>query len=414
MSSSYPDNLRTVVAAALGALVAGPALAAQTYVVPRIELRAEHNDNFGLAVQDNPDSSVFGIILDAEALIGIATPRSQTTLRPRVRLQEYPDLDDLELMDNFTPVEAFLDLRSNYRWQRADLEWYGRFQRQDSYNVENPGGAFDPLDPGAGDAANGAGARVGATRTRFQLRPTFRYRATERTQLGLSAEYQAVNYSSEGEDERLDYDYWVADGFVTWKLSPLSDITAGAYVARYETQDHISETETVGGRLGFAHLWSESTGIQAEIFHESSDITDFVPVRTDSTNSGWGATVSAFHQREVSEWRFSAGRRFVPSDDARKAEIDQFRLQYDRDLSQRLRFKGALRYETRNSPLPTARSDDRDFARVDLSIEWQMAQKWYLAGGFSHILVDRAQAAGSASNNKVFVGFGYRGLQPLR
>ncbi len=414
MSSSYPDNLRAVVAAALGVLVAGPALAAQTYVVPRIELRVEHNDNFGLAVVDNPDSSVLGIILDAEALIGMSTPRSQTTLRPRVRLQEYPDLDDLELMDNFTPVEAFLDLRSTYRWQRADLEWYGRFQRQDSYNVENPGGAFDPLDPGAGDPANGAGARVGETRTQFQLRPTFRYRATERTQLGISADYSAVDHDSGGEQQRLDYDHWTIDGFVTWKLSPLSDLTAGAYMSKYETEGGISETETVGGRLGFAHRWSESTGVQAEIFHESSDVTDFVPVRVDATNSGWGATVSGWHQREVSVFRFSAGRRFVPSDDARRAEIDQFRLQYDRDLSQRLRFKGALRYETRNSPLPTARSDDRDFARADLSLEWRMTETWYLGGGYSYIWNDREQATGSASNNKLFIAVGYRGLAPPR
>ncbi|TAK51511.1 MAG: hypothetical protein EPO25_16270 [Gammaproteobacteria bacterium] len=414
MSSSYPDNLRAVVAAALGVLVAGPVLAAQTYVVPRVELRAEHNDNFGLAVADNPDSSVFGIILDAEALIGIATPRSQTTLRPRVRLQEYPDLDDLELMDNFTPVEAYLDLRSTYRWQRANLEWYGRFQRQDSYNVENPGGAFDPLDPGGGDTANGAGLRVGETRTQFQLRPTFQFQATERTQLGLSVDYGSVNHDSGGEQQRLDYDHWTIDGFVTWKLSPLSELTAGAYLGKYETEGSISETETVGGQLGFTHRWSEATGIEAVVFHESSDVTDFVPVRVDATNSGWGATVTGWHQREVSVFRFSAGRRFVPSDDARRAEIDQFRLQYDRNLSQRLAFKGALRYETRNSPLPTARSDDRDYARADLSLEWRMTEKWYLGGGYSYIWNDREQAAGSASNNKLFIAVGYRGLAPPR
>jgi hypothetical protein len=402
-----------VVAAALGVLVAGPALAAQTYVVPRIELRAEHNDNFGLVVEDNPDSSVFGYLLDAEALVGIATPRGQTTLRPRVRLQEYPDLDSVTV-SSFTPVEAYLDLRSAYRWQRAEMEVNGRYQRQDSYSVDTPGGDFDPLDPGGGDAANGAGVRIGETRQRFELQPTFRYAVSERTQLGLGLEYQAVNYDSEGEDERLDYDYWVADGFVTWKLNPLSDITAGAYVARYETQDTVSETETVGGRLGFEHRWSENTGLQAEIVHESSDITDFVPVRVDTSNSGWGATVTAWHKREVSEWRLSAGRRFVPSDDARKAEIDQLRLQYQHDLSQRLRFKGALRYETRNSPAPTALSDDRDYARADLSLEWRLTETWYLNGGYSYIWQDRERATGSASNNKLFIAVGYRGLAPPR
>jgi hypothetical protein len=116
----------------------------------------------------------------------------------------------------------------------------------------------------------------------------------------------------------------------------------------------------------------------------------------------------------VSALRLSIGRTFIATGANGKAESDQVRLQYDRDLTQRLKFRGTGRYESRNSISTGGQGDDRDYARADLSLNWMMSTTWYLEGGYSYIWQDRQTAAGVAANNKLFVGVGYKGLERQR
>ena len=419
MSSSFhkPANWQTVarqVAAvvAVGVLPAGTSLGAETYVVPEAELRAELNDNFGLVPGGNPDSSIYGFIADAQALIGIATPRGETYIRPRVRAQEYPDLDEQTLTRKMTPVEAFLDLRSTYEWQRSDFEVVGRYSYEDSYNVETASGAFDPLDPSFDPDADTVRSRVGETRDLFQITPKFRYDVSERVTAGASVDYIVVNYDSEGVTTRLDYSSAVLNGFVGWALSPVSDVTLGAFAGRYEAQDDISETESYGTQVGYNYRWSETTGIAADVFYEQSDITDNVPVRSTDSTSGLGGTLIAYRKQEVSDWRLSIGRRFIPTGSGRRSTLDQLRVKYNRDISERLSLQGTLRYEMREDGEPTVLSDDRDFFRADLSMRWFMARTWFVRGGYSYIWQDRANAPSDADNNQLFISIGYKGLIP--
>ena len=121
MSSWCRNSMRSRLAVATAMVLAGaaaavgPVEAAETYVRPQVDLRVENNDNFDMTPDPSQDSDVYGYIADLRALIGIATPRSDTSLRPRVRLQEYPDRDDRQR------TEAFLDLKSSYRWERSQV-----------------------------------------------------------------------------------------------------------------------------------------------------------------------------------------------------------------------------------------------------------------------------------------------------
>ena len=422
MSSSFRSRGTLRRAVKLGLLLAAAsqaaapaARAAQTYFVPRVEVRAEYNDNFGLVPDGTTteDTDAYGFIADAEALFGIATPRGETTIRPRLRAQEYPDIDEQAVVgDRITPLEGFLDLVSTYKWQKSDLSVLARYAHQDAYNFETASGAFDPLNPDIGAEPDSTRARVGQTRDRFQVAPTFEYSLSERVRLGAGVDYQLVRYDSEGPSTQLDYDYASLDVYANWSLSQLSDMTVGAYTARYETQDDLSQTDTVGGRVGYRYRWTESTGVQADLFYEQNEITDTIPVHREDTVSNWGGMLTAYRRLELSDWRFTLGRRYIPTSDGRKAELDQLRLQYNRDLSPRLEFSGVARYETRTDIDQTILSDDRDYARGDLTLKWMMTQEWYLSGGYSYIWEDRDRSGLDADNNQFFVGVGYRGLKP--
>lgn len=415
MSSSCRKGLRSrsaiedaLFVAVVILVPATSAIAADTYVQPRLDLRVENNDNFYLTPGGSSDSDIYGYIADAQALIGIATPRSDTSIRPRVRFQEYPDSDDLERF------EAFFDLRSRYSWERSDFLLLGKYARQDSHNADQPTGEFDPLDPTDPGNAGSVTNLVGETRNRFEVRPSYTHDVSERVRLGVDGAYEIVRYDSSGTTTNTEYDYAVANGSVRWKVTPVSAVNVGAYASKYETQDDSTKTDAYGGEIGYDYRWSEVTGVEASVFYEQNDVTDYLPVRFEESTSGWGGGVTAYREGEVSQWRLTAGRTYIPTGDGGKAESDQLRVQYDRDLSDRLTFTGAARYEARTMISSNRGGDDRDYARADVRLEWLLAPTWYINGGYSYIWQDRESDGGSADNNRLFVGFGYRGLKPQR
>ena len=380
------------------------ALAADVTTEPRVDLRVEQNDNLDLDPVTTSESDVLGYIAEMDLLMGIATPRGETSLRPRVRFQDYPDRDDFER------VEGFLDMLSRYEWQRGVFEFAGNLSHQDLYNADTPGGDFDPLDPGGGDPDGGA-VTIGQTRNSLGLNPTFEYQASERATVGLSADYLTTSYDAdEGPSTRTDYDFGLLDGHMSWQLSPTSAFTVGVYASTYEAEDEIETTDAVGGRVGYSYRWSETDGIQANLNYERNETEILVPTVLEETSSDFGGSLTAFRELEVSEWRFTAGRFFIPTGDNGKAVLDQFRIQYDRLLSQRLSFRGAARYDSRSALSDIDDGNDRDYARLDLSLKWMITQTWYVGGGYSYMWEDRELVAGDAANNRFFVNFGYQGL----
>jgi len=406
--------MRTSVAAACAvaasaALPVTVARGAQTYVQPSIDVRVENNDNFDLEPDGTPEGDIYGFIVDAKTLLGIYTERSETSVRPRLRFQEYPDRDDLQR------VEAFLDLRSRYNWERSEALLIGRYALQDSYNVETPDGVFDPLDPNFGNNSDSSTVLVGETRQRLQLNPTFDHSLTERIQLGFGLNYETVSYDADvGEPTRIDYDFTEVDGSLSWALNPQSKVGIGAYASQFQAQDDSEETDAYGAGVGYSYQWSDVTGIEAQLFYENNDVTIKEPVRTEESTSGWGGSLTAYRKLEVSDWRFAISRTYIPTGDGGKSESDQLRLQYNRSFSERLSFLGAARYEMRNALTETGGGDDRDYARMDLSLNWFMTQTWYVQGGYSYIWLDRQTAAGDADNNRLFVSVGYQGLRRQR
>jgi hypothetical protein len=141
-------------------------------------------------------------------------------------------------------------------------------------------------------------------------------------------------------------------------------------------------------------------------------VTPFETIK--ETTSDVGGSLMAYRKREVSEWRLAVSRRFQPTGDSGKSTIDEARLQYDRDLSERLRFRGAGRYESRTGLTDAGGSNNRDYARLDLELRWSLTQTWYLGGGYAYIWQDRAADPTDADNNKFFIYMGYQGLSRKR
>lgn len=391
---------------ALPLLLAGTAGAADVQTVPNVELRTEQNDNFRLN-PDGSESNTPGYIGDASLLFNIATPRGETLLLPRIRYQNFKDEDDIER------VETFFDASSVYRWERATFDLNASYSKRDLYNTETLGGEFDPNDPDAPDNPESGTTTTGETRQLLRITPHYEYRLTERMGLGFEATYQVADYSSDVGVTKSDYDFGSVGTYLSWDLSQRGRMNAGVYASDFETDDRSEKAEAVGAELGYGYRWSQTDGFDVSVFYEQNDITDVDPfgVVTEDTVSDVGGSLSAYRKLEVSAWRASISRRFAPTGDRGKSTIDQMRLQYDRDLSERLKFRGAGRYESRTGLVDDfGASNDRDYARLDLSLKWDITQTWYVGGGYAYIWQDRAADPTDADNNKFFLYFGYQGL----
>src|SRR5579863_1004674 len=97
----------------------GSALAQEYYLQPRGYVGAEVDSNRDL-VTSGPKTTSEGYAADLGATVGIATPQSDTTLRPEVAFYDYPKLSE-------SSVKSVLDFLSNYHTQRAQYGIYGEY-----------------------------------------------------------------------------------------------------------------------------------------------------------------------------------------------------------------------------------------------------------------------------------------------
>src|SRR5450432_993687 len=151
MSGSFTKRLKVMhrrqraVATSLcvaAAMVAAPVFAAEVYVQPVATISAETDSNLDLVpASQGTANTVEGYSADAAALIGIATPDSNTTIRPRIDYRDYP----AATYDN--RLEGYLDLNSAYTSQRSKGYVYLGFERRDEFNAELSSALYNPNGP---------------------------------------------------------------------------------------------------------------------------------------------------------------------------------------------------------------------------------------------------------------------------
>ena len=146
------------------------------------------------------------------------------------------------------------------------------------------------------------------------------------------------------------------------------------------------------------------------MFYENNDISTVTSVQSTESTSGWGGNVTAYRNGEVSQWRFTIEQGYWPTGDGGKNQISQFRVQYDRALSERINFDGAARYVHERAIGSREDESDRDYARLDLSISYFLTPTWYVAGGYNFIWQEYVREADDARNNVLFLSVGYHGL----
>lgn len=406
MSSLYLELTKksSIVGLAVVCVLATPCvLAAEARIQPLMEIRAVAHDNLGMSSDPAEQTDEYGTQVDLAALVVWETPTGSTSVRPRVRFQDYSTDDDV------TNFEAFLDLRSQFQTERSRFLLVGRFDRRDSTLAEFADAGFDDLDPEDPTSPESGVQTFDQTRQRYELRPSYGYRLSERASFDISASYQSIDYSDEIPGRRVGYDYLLGDVGVTWAMGSQTDLKLFGGASRYERDDGLNDTDSLRAGVALEHRWSAKSGVAARVVFQQDDISSTdLPGGVEDENVS--AEVTLFRKGEVDEWRLVAGSAFSPSSAGGINKNTQVRVSYQRSLSEKTRFLAAIRHVDYASVGNINDQDERTYTTADLEVRRFLTPTWYVNAGYTYRSQDRDVLPGSAEDNQVFISIGYQGL----
>ena len=389
---------------AVAGVPAQSALAAEYYIQPVASISAEADSNLDLQpASQGPVSTQGGYIGDVASLFGIATPDTETTIRPRVDYREYPS-------DSYDDrLEEYLDLNSVYRGERDRASIYLGFQRRDEINAELNSSEYNPYAPVLPTSPETGRTETGVTRTSLIVLPNYNYHLTQLTTVGVSGIYQKLEYSPNNSFDAVDFNYYQGKLFVEWALNQKNDLTAGAYGARYEAVHFSSNATAEGATLGLHTLWSPLFNTTESVVYQRTAIDTAIPSPLHSTENPWGASFAASYKTQTAELRMNVDRLITPSGGGGIYVNEQAQLQYIRGLSERLTFTGSTFILKDHGLTSNVSGDDRTYFRVGVELKWMFTPTLFVQGGYQYMTEKYQVDPDGAANNRVYLTFGYQG-----
>lgn len=393
---------RAFVFAAASILGIASTMAAEVYVQPTASLSAEYDSNLDLdttGIQSNQ-----GYTADAATLIGIATPDTDTTIKPRLRYEDFPQETSL------SRLEAMLDFNSRYTSTRSNFLIFGRFDHLNELEAEIPSAVYNDVNPVSPTSPQTGEVNVGVTRDNFIVEPKYSYNITPLVSIGASSVLETLSYSHINSNNLIDFNYYQGQVFVSQSLGARASISLGEYVARYQARNLDSNATSTGETVDFDYRWSPVIRGEMSLVYQASNIDQTQPGIVRARTATWGASYGGIWQLPTAQFRLNVGRTITPSGAGGLYTNEQAQSQYDRNLTERLSFSGAVLFLHSVGETADFRNVDRNYATTDLSLMWMMTRTWFVQGGYSYAWQRYLADPNSAANNRAYLRFGYRGL----
>jgi len=387
---------------ALPALGFGSAFAAEVYVQPSGYIGAETNSNLDLT--PGGQQEVTGYLANLSSLIGIATPDSSTTIKPRLDYRDYPtDSGDNRL-------EEYLDFSSAYKSQRSSASISGTLDHRDELNAELNPAIYDDVNPVQPTSPQTGRTITGATRDSAYVVPSYTYGLTPRLSLGVTGLYQKVNYSPNDDSRYVDFDYYQGKAFVVWAFTQSSDLTFGGYGNKYNATRYDSTATAQGGSVDLNTSWTPLFSTRGSLTLQRSDVVSAIPPVFNGTVNAWGGSFSAIYKGEIQQFRTDLSRIITPSGGGSVYINDQLQFEYDRRITQRLSLTTAALWLKNRALTAEVSGNGRDYLRSVVEMKWMATQTWFVQGGYQYTWQKYQIDTDGAANNRLYLRFGYQGL----
>jgi len=392
--------------------VSAPVLGAEYFVQPVATVTAEQNSNIDLD-PFNP-SRVAGYGADAAALIGVATPDSETTIKPRIRYADYPKESTLNR------VEGMVDFSTRLSAPRSLFTVSGRFDHLNDTEAEAPSAQFNEVNPNAPTTSDAGRVQFGVTRNYVILQPRYQYQVAPLVTLGASALFQNESFSVSNPADTIghvNFNYYLGDFFVSRKFGEKTELLIGGFASRYAA-DNVSPLKSnasaSGANVGLEYHWSKALEVDLAASFQHSTIDSTLTPAFVGTSHNWGASGGLTYSGEANTFRLDIGRSITPGSVGSLYSDDHLHIELDRQISERLSYVLAARAVATRGLWSNVGSDDRNYVRGDTSVKWMINRTLIVQGGYSYFWQRYRTDPFSAENNQFYIRFGYQGLPPQR
>lgn len=382
--------LRTVAALSV-VMPCDPVHAADWLIEGRGEIATEYDDNVFLDPDD--EISAFGATVSPEIDIGGRGQVWDIFLTTRLDLARFTEEESLDSEDVTTT------LNGNYRTELSELSFTGSFERLNTRTSEI-------TDSGIVNAQ--------ATRTEYELSPSWTYRLTPRDRVIVSGGWNQAFFDTRDLD---DFTAYSAGGGWIHELTQRDSLTLRGFYSHIENDDvDGNEADIVGGLLGWNRRVSERLETRIAVGPRYADVEIDTPVGnfvSSDSGSSLGILVDGMISYDVDERTNFSGRvsRFVePSGIGAAVERDRVDLMVRHDLQPLIRISILGRYVESRDPNDDGAVRDRDYFGVRPTVRWEFERDWFISGSY-RFRSQRFEGEDRAYSNAVFVTLSHR-FQP--
>lgn len=408
-------------ALALASAAAFSTASAAWDTVSDIRMGLEANDNPRLGqrpvnrpqdVLDSQDHTAVRALMDARFRLSNFGPRGNVFIQPRVRLDTYADNVDQDLKRK----DGYLYAQGRRTWRRSAIGITANFARESILSSElidsgigNIGTDIigEPVDTDTGELI-----LLQEHRNRAIVAPYANFAITERSGLGLEARYLDLTYSGAQFPGRSDISETLFGISVSRTIDDRTEASARLYASDFTAVVTQNETRTVGVEGRFSRELNEiwSFNLAAGIQRSAFAFLAFDGTPIDNAAANYTFALGFGKQTETSAFALDLLRTTNPSATGYLTERNEFRILYQRQMSQRLTASAALRAIQARALDESERVSGRDIARLSLALKWAFTPTWSLNFGYEAVsqdFVDRLRADGEA--NLIAIGISYQG-----
>ena len=377
--------------------------AAEWRFEPVLRVAGEFDDNPILSIRTDVDKNESGYIVEGSAKIAYGSDKTDFYITPRVRSSEFGSDSELNSDDQFLR----LDFRHNT--ESSNFRIRGTYDRESVRTAERADTDFDIEDPDEIPDDDSGQVRIQDRRERFSISPTYLYRVTGVSSLGLALDHTDVRYDEALAGLLTDYTDTRVNASFRRAWSPRSTGILTGTFRNYQTDQGENEVNGVGLTVGFDHNLSETSHLRVTVGYEDTEVAD----GKDDMNPV--ANVSFVRRQKTTSLLLQYRRSISASGSGALATRDSVNLNFTRDLSDRISAGiGARVYATNAIDETIGVFNERDYVQLRAQFTWHLSTTLSLETNYRYTFSDREALGESANANQVTVWLNYRPTPMIR
>lgn len=386
--------------ASLGLGAAGGAHADAAWeFTPTVEAGYLIDDNYRLA-PPGAEVDVSGPLVDAELAMRTLTQRGEFSFTPRVRATYFPDERDLDSTDYFGALDWL------HNGQRVTSRLRGDFAQQDVINSEQPDAGVD-TDLGEVDIGDSGRVLTRNTRTRFGVRPDFRFDVSPRKEIQIGANYTDVSYDNQIDGAQVDFNLKELTAGLVSRVNERSTLTTRVRGAQFDIETQ-GTTDSYGAELE----WSTRSVSETRTFLRAGAQNVSLPSGNDETAWVAGGGVNWIAGRN--ELLADIARSVAPSSAGLVITRDQLRLQLTRAMTPRLELLAGLRGIHDDEVDDASGFTPRSYATANVGLQWRWQEEFAFRIAADYTWQEFDDAVDDATSTGAMLSVVYQPLQRLR